>query len=116
MTVWIVLFAAIVLEGVLILQPSESSHNDADPLAIRAAQTTNVPVPTVLPPASPASTLVPATAAEQAAFIAGQRACQTSPARSFHAAGAAERAAFNVGQQWCHSLTAGSQHGSGTKR
>jgi hypothetical protein len=114
--VWIALLAAIVLEGVLIMQPSESSHNDADPLAIRAAQTTKAPVPTVLPPASPASTLVPATAAEQAAFKAGQRSCQTSPASSVAPAGAAEQAAFKAGHQWCHSLTTVSHHGSGTKR
>ena len=86
------------------------------PIGIRAAQTTKAPVPTVLPAASPASTLVPATAAEQAAFKAGQRSCQKSPATTLAPAGAAEHAAFEAGYQWCHLLSTVGHHGSGTKR
>ncbi len=114
--VWIVLLAAIVLEGVLILQPSQSSHNVASSPGIRAAQTTKAPVATVLPAASPASTLVPATAAEQAAFKAGQLSCQKGPATTLAPAGAGEHAAFEAGYQWCHSLSTVGHHGSGTKR
>jgi hypothetical protein len=114
--VWIVLLAAIVFEAVLIMQPSASSHNDTDPLAIRASQTTSAPVSTLLPPASPASTLVPATAAEQAAFKAGQRSCQSGSASSLDSGGAGEQAAFKAGHQWCHSLTTVGHHGSSTKR
>lgn len=119
-TVWVVLLAAIVPEGVLILQPSQpsqSGQNVAAPhSATRAAQTAKAPAPTVLPAASPASTLVPATAAEQAAFKAGQRWCQRSPATTLAPVGVAEHAAFEAGYQWCHSLGAAGHHGSGTKR
>jgi hypothetical protein len=136
--VWTVFLVAIVLEGVLIMQPSDSSHYAMDPhSAIRAAPTTKAPapvtkapaptakvppptakapVPTVLPPASPATTLVPASAAEQAAFRAGQSSCQTSPAGSLDPSGSAEQAAFNAGHQWCSSPTGAGHHGSGTKR
>ena len=112
---WIVLLAVIVLEAVLILQPSQSSHSDADSLATRAVQTTKAPVPTLLPPAVPATTLAPTTAAERSAFDAGQRSCQRSPASTLDPAEAAEQAAFKAGYQWCHSLTTVSHDGSGTK-
>jgi hypothetical protein len=115
--VWIVLLAAILLEGVLIMQPGESSQNETDPhSAIRVAQTTRAPVPTVLPRASPPTTLVPATAAEQAAFRAGQRSCQTSPATALAPASAAEQAAFKAGHQWCLSLTTVGHHGAHNTR
>jgi hypothetical protein len=113
--VWIVLLAAISLCGVLIMQPSQPSHNEAGPVAIRAAQTTKAPVPTVLPPASPATTLVPATAAERFEFKAGQRSCQTGPATTVAPAGGADQAAFEAGHQWCDALTTVSHPGSGTK-
>jgi hypothetical protein len=115
--VWVVLLAAIVLEGVLILQPSGSGQNATAPHpATRAAQISKAPAATVLPAASPASTLVPATAAEQAAFKAGQRSCQKSPATTLAPAGVAEHAAFEAGYRWCHSLSTVGHHGSGTKR
>lgn len=115
--VWIVLLAAIVVAGVLIMQPDESGQNVADPhLAFRAAQTTRAPVPTVLPAASPPTTLVPATAAEESAFKAGQRSCQRSPSTTLAPAGATEQAAFKAGHQWCHSLTTVSHHVSQNKR
>jgi len=69
----------------------------------------------VLPAASPATTLVPASADEQAAFIAGQRSCQTSPASSLDPADPAEQAAFQAGYQWCLSATTVGHHSSGTK-
>jgi len=156
--VWTVFLVAIVLEGVLVMQPSASGQNTRDlHSAIRAAPTTkapapttearvpttearvsttkahvpttkahvpatkahvpatNSPVPTVLPSPSPATTLVPASAAEQAAFRAGQRSCQTSPAGILEQAGSAEQAAFTAGYQWCRSAAAVGHDGSGTK-
>jgi hypothetical protein len=140
--VWSVFLVAIVVEGVLIMQPSGSSQNALPYSAPRAAPTTRAPaptvakkavvatgtkrapvatgptrapVPTVLPAPSPATTLVPASAAEQAAFRAGQRSCQTSPSASLDPVGAAVQAAFEAGHQWC-SLTAGGHSSSGTKR
>ena len=115
--VWSVLFAVIALEGALIIQPSESSQNETGShLPIRAAPAASAPVSAVLPPASPATTLVPATAAEQAAFKAGQRSCQSSPATNTHPASAAEQAAFKAGSQWCHPSTTVGHDGSGNKQ
>ncbi len=124
--VWIVLLVVIVLEGILIMQPT-TSQNATDPhAAIRTAPTaiepipkatptpTPTPTPTVLPPSIVATTLVPATPAEQAAFKAGQRSCQTTPDSSFATLDGTQRAAFEAGRQWCHSLnTVGG--GSGTR-
>jgi hypothetical protein len=112
----------LVVEGVLIIQPSESGQNLTDPhLSIRAAPNAKAPAPTVLPAPSPATTLAPATAAEQAAFNAGQHSCQTSPfgsldpAGAFDPAGADEEAAFKAGRQWCHSSTPIGRHGTKSK-
>lgn len=131
--VWIVLLAVIVLEGVLIMQPSESSQHEADlhstiratPTSTiratphsrpRAMPTRNGPVSTVLPPASPPTTLGLATAAEQSAFNAGQHSCQLSSSTTFAPASAVEQAAFKAGHQWCHSLTTVGHHASASKR
>jgi hypothetical protein len=87
--------------------PVAAKGNKTGPhlVAIRAAPTSRAPVSPLLPPASTATTLVPATAAEQSAFKAGQRSCRTRPATTRAPTGAAEQAAFKAGQQWCHSLT-----------
>ena len=84
--------------------------------AIRAAPTSRAPGSPVLPPASTATTLVPAAAAEQSAFKAGQRSCRTRPGTTRAPTGAAEQAAFKAGQKWCHSLTTVGRAGPGNKR
>ena len=116
--VWIVLLVAIVLEGVLIVQPSESGQNMTDPpSATRAAPAARAPMPTVLPAPSAPTTLVPATAAEQAAFKAGQRSCETDPATALApVVAAAEQAAFMAGHQWCRSLATPGHNGAGGNR
>src|ERR1700694_931009 len=103
-TLTAVVFAAIVVEGALAIHVAESNRNETGPYSpLRAAPTTSAPVPTVLPSPSPATTLIPATAAEQAAFRAGQRWCQTSPATTLVPVTAGEQAAFKAGQEWCQS-------------
>ena len=96
--------------------PVAAKGNKTGPqFAIRAAPTSRAPVSPVLPAASTATTLVPATAAEQSAFKAGQRSCRTRPATSRAPTGAAEQAAFKAGHQWCHSLTTVGRDGPGDK-
>ncbi len=81
-------------------------------LAIGAAPTSNSPVSTVLPPASSATSLAPATAAEQSAFKVGTRSCQSGSATTLASVDATEQAAFKAGQQWCRSSTTGGHQSS----
>ena len=114
-TIVVVLLATFVLDVVFVFQPSGPSSNATGAgLLLNGTPAARAPMPTVLPTASPATTLAPPTPAEQAAFTAGQRSCQAHRATTPAPANAAEQAAFKAGHQWCQSSPAG-HHRSASK-
>ena len=116
--VWIVLLAAIVFEGVLIMQPSASSQQrHGSPSAIRAAQTTKSACAhrAAIGQALPALWFLPLRLNKLPSKPASVRAKRVLPPPSLRPV-LAEQAAFKAGHQWCHSLSTVGHHGSSTKR
>lgn len=117
------LFAVMVIEVVFAIRWSEGSQKAAVPhVPVRSSQSSRLPlsdspssvvapVSTLLPSAASATTLAPTTAAEQAAFTAGQRSCLKHGSTGVAQMGAAEQAAFAAGHRWC--TRAASHHSSG---